>query len=151
MYIRPYRSLPPTEWKDGFIVNINDPLSFDIDIPLTTYDLLEYGTLEKNSYTHEDILPSGNKVICDDLIFRFRLSDLILNQNCSDDEYCEVIQFVWWWVHYHNNWIHVEITGIDSYARFLGKIHSDKNSLNDLLLSKFPKIISVYAKENMMK
>ncbi len=167
--------------RPGFVVNVYDPLSFDIDLPLTPQEIKNLPPgIQSSKYLYKDLNApdapnemnssagknemnssagkNGTDVIYSGRTFRFRLSGIIFRKTSDGRRLSDVNdlhRYTWSLIHSCDNWVMINILGIDTYNRFLGNIilprseFLDSGSRKELdlgrhLEEKFPEIVQRY-------
>ena len=137
--------------RPGFIVNVYDPLSFDIDLPLTESELKALPEdLYRSTYLYKNSHKSDETFI--GKTFRFRLAGITFRKDVRVPlgEAHKLHQYTWSLIHSCDNWVLANVVGIDTYSRLLGVINIPKPdsinyyNLGNHLEEKFPDIIQKY-------
>lgn len=132
--------------RPGFIVNVYDPLSFDIDLFLSEF---ESKMLPKDIYSSAYLYKEfhNSNLILQGRTFRFRLVGITFRKDVkiSLNEICKLHKYTWSLIHSCDNWVLANVVGIDTYNRFLGTIFCPKlGDLGQHLENKFPNLIEKY-------
>ncbi len=133
-----YETFLPVNGILGFVVNVYDPLSFDIDLKMNDALKKRYENVIQTPYSYIDTDADG--VVREGVAYRCRLKGVISDNNASENN--SLLK------EYHilmirktdeeNGWVRVSVSDVDVYRRILITLHNPVTGecLNNLLLGQ---------------